>query len=75
MKTMMVMKRAVMFVMLATTIGSASACVVREREYARGPGPRGCAGGVWVEGHRGPAGRWHEGHWRCPGVVERIEID
>jgi len=29
-----------------------------------------CQGGYWVEGHRGPRGRWHEGHWRCPGVIE-----
>jgi hypothetical protein len=29
-----------------------------------------CRGGYWVEGHRGPRGRWHEGHWRCPGVIE-----
>ena len=49
-----------------------SSCVVRERTVAR---PGGCPGGVWVEGHHGPRGRWHPAHWRCPGVVERIEID
>ena len=52
-----------------------SGCVVRERPatvYAR---PGGCPGGYWIEGHRhGPYGRWHPGHWRCPGVVDRIEI-
>jgi hypothetical protein len=55
----------------AALIGSLSACVVRERRVAHA-GP--CAGGVWIEGQRGPRGRWHEGHWRCPGVVERVEI-
>jgi hypothetical protein len=29
-----------------------------------------CRGGYWVEGHRGPRGRWHEAHWRCPGIIE-----
>jgi hypothetical protein len=29
-----------------------------------------CPGGYWVEGHYGPRGRWHPGHWRCPGVIE-----
>jgi hypothetical protein len=29
-----------------------------------------CPGGVWIVGHYGPAGYWHTGHWRCPGVVE-----
>jgi len=37
--------------------------------------PRGCPGGVWIEGHRGPRGRWHPGHWRCPGVVEVVEVE
>jgi hypothetical protein len=45
-----------------------SGCVVHEREVVRAP-PR-CPGGVWVEGHYGPRGHWHPGHWRCPGVVE-----
>jgi len=53
--------------------GALSGCVVRERTVAARPGR--CPGGYWVEGHRGPHGRWHEGHWRCPGVVERIEIE
>jgi hypothetical protein len=50
-----------------------SGCVVRERTVAARPGA--CPGGVWIEGHYGPRGRWHPAHWRCPGVVERIEID
>lgn len=54
--------------LLATSL---SACVVREERVAR---PGYCAGGIWVEGHYGPRGRWHPGHWRCPGVVERVEI-
>jgi hypothetical protein len=52
--------------------GALSGCVVRERTVAR---PGGCPGGFYVEGHRGPHGHWHGGHWRCPGQVERIEID
>ena len=35
-----------------------------------GPAPGHCPGGFWVEGHYGPRGRWHPGHWRCPGVIE-----
>jgi len=49
-----------------------SGCVVREQRVAAGPG---CQGGYWIAGHYGPRGRWHPGHWRCPGLVERIEID
>jgi hypothetical protein len=56
------------------TLLSVSSCVVREERVAR-PGPAGCPGGVWIEGHYGPRGRWHPAHWRCPGVVERIEIE
>ena len=44
-----------------------SGCVVEERTSAR-PAP--CRGAVWVEGHYGPRGAWHPGHWRCPGVIE-----
>lgn len=48
-----------------------SGCVVEAR-----PGPPGrCPGGYWVAGHYGPHGRWHPGHWRCPGVVEVVEVD
>ena len=35
-----------------------------------GPAPGHCPGGYWIEGHYGPRGRWHPGHWRCPGVIE-----
>jgi hypothetical protein len=62
---------AILFVLLGSAV---SGCVVRERTVAR-PGPAGCGGGVWIQGHYGPGGRWHPAHWRCPGVVERIEID
>jgi hypothetical protein len=55
--------------MLAATL---SACVVRERTVAR---PGYCAGGVWIGPHYGRYGGYHRGHWRCPGVVERVEID
>jgi hypothetical protein len=51
----------------ALAVGSLTSCVVRERTVAR---PGGCPGGVWIEGHEGPGGRWHPGHYRCPGVVE-----
>ena len=57
---------------VATVSLSVPACVVREQVVAR---PGTCRNGVWVEGHRGPHGRWHPAHWRCAGVVERIEID
>lgn len=53
----------------------ASGCVVRERRVAAYPQPAPCRGGAWIEGHYGRRGRWHPGHWRCPGVVERVEID
>jgi hypothetical protein len=43
---------------------TASSCYVTPVRRER------CQGGYWVEGHRGPRGRWHEGHWRCPGVIE-----
>jgi hypothetical protein len=49
-----------------------SSCVVEDRGYSR-PAP--CRGAVWVEGHYGPRGAWHPGHWRCPGVVEVVEVD
>jgi hypothetical protein len=40
-------------------------CIVRVDER-RPPPPAGyCAGWVWVQGHYGPYGRWHPGHWRC----------
>ena len=55
------------------TAGALSGCVVEERTYAA-PAPR-CRGAVWVEGHYGPRGAWHPGHWRCPGVVEVVEVD
>ena len=48
-----------------------SGCVVEERTSVRPA----CAGAVWVEGHYGHRGAWHPGHWRCPGVVEVIEVD
>jgi hypothetical protein len=51
---------------------SLSGCIVEERTAA--PAPR-CRGAVWVEGHYGPRGAWHPGHWRCPGVVEVVEVD
>jgi hypothetical protein len=61
--------------LFASSAGAISGCVVRERTVAARPGPGRCPGGYWVEGRYGRAGHWHPGHWRCPGVVERIEID
>jgi len=68
--TMRLILAGLLFLSAATGLSS---CVVRERAVATGPGR--CPGGAWIEGHYGPRGRWHPGHWRCPGVVERIEID
>ncbi len=60
----------------AALLSSALAgCVVRERTYARTaypPPPPPCAGGVWVDGHHGPYGHWHPGHWRCPEPGPRV---
>ena len=47
-------------------LGTASTgCVVRETRVARPV--QTCQGGIWVEPRRDGWGRWHEGHWRCPG--------
>jgi hypothetical protein len=58
--------------LLFTSVGQAG-CAPRVVvvEHARAP----CPGGVWIEGHRGPRGHWHPGHWRCPGVVEVVEVE
>jgi hypothetical protein len=48
-------------------------CVVEERTVVRPARP--CAGGVWIVGHYGPRGHWHHGHWRCPDIVEVVEVD
>ena len=53
---------------LAVVALGLSGCVVRERGYYRGAPP--CGGGIFVAGHYGMQGRWHPGHWRCPGGVE-----
>ena len=68
---MMRLRRVMAILFLGMTV---SGCVVRERRVVTAR-PGGCPGGVWIEGHRGPRGGWHHGHWRCPGMVERIEID
>ncbi len=49
-----------------------SACTVEERPARP---PESCRNAVWIEGHRGPRGRWHPGHWRCEGVVEVVEVE
>jgi len=60
-------KRLSRFALLAALgAGLASGCVVRERVVVRDQAPP-CPGGVWVEGHYGPYGHWHPGHWQCPG--------
>jgi hypothetical protein len=52
-------------------------CVAHERvvvhEQTRPPPP--CERAMWADGHYGPHGNWHAGHWRCPGTVEVIEVD
>jgi len=65
------MKRSMLGLAALVTI-ALPGCVVHEREVVRAP-PR-CPGGVWVEGHYGPQGRWHPAHWRCPGVVEEVVV-
>jgi hypothetical protein len=62
------------FVGAALAFVSLSGCIVEERPYVARPAPP-CPGAMWVGGHYGPRGRWHYGHWRCPGVVEVIEVD
>jgi hypothetical protein len=57
----------VLFVFLMASLQAG--CLVRER---RGTA---CRGGVFVEGHYGPRGRWHPGHWRCPGQPVIVEVD
>jgi hypothetical protein len=57
---------------LALASLSTSGCVVEERAYARPARP--CRDGFWVEGHHDRWGNWHRGHWRCPGVVEVVEV-
>ena len=61
------MTRSIVAVAVLFLLGL-SGCVVHETQVVRAP-PH-CPGGVWIEGHYGPYGHWHPGHWRCPGVVE-----
>ena len=63
------MRRLLLVAVLLSSLGSVSSCYVRETR------PGGCPGGVWVEGHYGPRGRWHPAHWRCPGRPAVIEIE
>ena len=52
---------------LATTVAlSALGCATQEA-VVRAPPP--CPGAAWVQGHYGPYGHWHAGHWVCPEVV------
>ena len=60
--------------LLAVSVG-ATACVEREVVVREARPARPCAGGVSIEAHRGPRGRWHPGHWRCPAVVEVVEVE
>jgi hypothetical protein len=74
MGTTKVLRLGLMGALFLSTVGAISGCVVRERAVAR-PERAPCRGGVFIEGHRGPHGRWHPAHWRCPGVVEEVEIE
>jgi hypothetical protein len=69
------MNPARLLVLVALVAGSIAVlgCVVEDRTAVNRPA--GCAGGRWIEGHYGPRGRWHPGHWRCPGVVEAVEVE
>lgn len=53
---------------------SLAGCVVEERVVVARPA-RPCPAGAWIEGHYGLRGRWHPGHWRCPNVVEVVEVE
>jgi hypothetical protein len=63
------LKNAVAMLLLVIPVAG---CTVHTVVVERRPP---CPGGVWYEGHYGPRGRWHPGHWRCPGVIEVVEID
>jgi hypothetical protein len=71
---MRLLKRTFLLVVLTTTVATIAGCVVEERAVVERP-RRPCPAGAWVEGHYGPRGRWHPGHWRCPGVIEVVEVD
>ena len=66
---MIALKKAVAMLLLVLPVAG---CTVHTVVVERRPP---CPGGVWFEGHYGPRGRWHPGHWRCPGVVEVVEVD
>ena len=60
------MRRMVKLGLIALTLGGPRAgCVVHERVVAHPASP--CAGAVWIQGGYDHYGRWHSGHWRCPG--------
>ena len=62
-------------ILVLTSALLAGGCVVHEQVAVR-PAPPPCAGGVWVDGHYGPYGHWHPGHWRCPApVVVVVTLD
>jgi hypothetical protein len=53
-------------ILAAAVVLGAAGCVVHETVAVRPPP---CPGAAWVEGHYGPYGHWHPGHWLCPGVA------
>jgi len=59
---------ALALLLIVSVVGCTVHTVVVERHPP-------CPGGVWIDGHYGPRGRWHPGHWRCPGVIEVVEVD
>ncbi len=65
---MSMVRSSALLVFLAIAVGG---CVVEARPVGRPLPP--CPGGAWIEGHYGPYGRWHPGHWRCPGAVIEVE--
>jgi hypothetical protein len=66
--------RTSLLVTLVACVVTVAGCVVEERTVVERP-RRPCPAGEWIGGHYGPRGRWHPGHWRCPGVIEVVEVD
>ncbi len=58
--------RKLRLAVLAATLATALGCATQETVVVRPPP---CPGATWVQGHYGPYGHWHAGHWVCPEVV------
>ncbi|MGO8968513.1 MAG: hypothetical protein ACLQDQ_02985 [Myxococcaceae bacterium] len=60
------MRKLRLSVLAATLAFATFGCATQEAVAVRPPP---CPGAAWVEGHYGPYGHWHAGHWVCPAVV------